>query len=62
MTITLRQENGLWVANHSGAGAREISELMGTNDIPTAFTSEADKWDVAARIQELNPEAKVVLA
>ena len=62
MTITLRQQDGIWVGEHTGPGSDEVVELFGTNTLPTPFTANMLGTVVQDAIRKLNPEHLVVLA
>ena len=49
-----------WMADF--VGDSEIQSLFGTTIIPTAFTAQANQWDVFKEISRLNPQCEVVLA
>ena len=62
MLITLKQDGGIWVGVHTGAGSDEIVDLFGTHILPTAFTANVLGTVVQDAIRKLNPEHRVVLA
>lgn len=57
-TITLRVENGRWVAEYSSPG---VGELWGTSRIPTAWDSGMSAEEVRGRMEDNWPEMKVVV-
>ena len=61
MTIELFVQGNSWVAYHKGPGSEEITDLFDSPVIPTAFTAAADRFNVLARIQALNPDCNVFL-
>lgn len=56
--ITLRVENGRWVAEYSSPG---VVALYGTCRMPTAFTSEVSHGEVATAMQERWPGMWVIV-
>ena len=51
-----------WVADMSQASdAIEIRELFGTDQIPTAFTPQAEPNAVLSTIARLNPQDRIIL-
>ncbi len=48
-----------WVAKFIGPHAAEITQLFGSNIIPTAFGASAPRSVVLAGVQKLNPTALV---
>ena len=60
MKITLHRTEKCWVARFHDAP--EIKELMGTDVIPTTFTTRANSDVVLAAIQRLNPEDHVTIS
>ena len=59
-TILLYVQNNQWVAKHSHPTL--VTELFGTDTLPTPFGSKTECMKVLARITELNPECEVLLA
>jgi len=67
MKITLTRGNDgngnqSWLARHTGAGADDVMALFGTNVLPTPFSASVSPDVVLARIEELNPDAQVVIS
>lgn len=57
-TITLRVENGRWVAVYSSPG---VVALYGTGRMPTAFTSEVSHGEVVEAMRERWPGMWVIV-
>lgn len=57
-TIELFRNEKSWVAKFSDP---TVKELFGTDEIETAFTSNADKQTVLDKITSLNPESRVII-
>lgn len=51
-TITLRVENGRWVAVYS---SERVKSLMGCATLPTAFAATVSAHEVATLVRERNP-------
>lgn len=58
-TITLFRLDGYWMARHSDP---MVKQLFGTDILPTPYSSASPSRAVKERIEELNPNAIVVLA
>lgn len=54
--ITVYRDRDNWVARHSDP---EISELFGTDTLPTAFMTTVPARDVFDEIRKLNPSSEV---
>lgn len=61
MTITLFKADGVWMAHYSGPGREDITNLFGTDTLPTAFTEKAHPYKVFAEIERLNPTHEIVI-
>lgn len=61
-TIRLFTLNGLWMAEYTGDDMQRIVDLFGSNILPTAFTVKTTAEAVLKTIQELNPDATVLVA
>jgi len=59
-TILLFVQNNHWVAKHSHPTI--VTELFGTDTLPTPFGAKTEDQKVLARITELNPDCEVLLA
>lgn len=57
-SITLRVENGRWVAVYSSA---RVIALMGCATLPTAFAATVSAHEVATLVRERNPGVRVVV-
>lgn len=60
-TITLKIENGSWMAIFSGPHAAHVQDLFGTKTIPTPFLAAAGEDIVRNSIADLNPGVDIVL-
>ena len=58
-TIILQKLGRAWVARYPDED--EVTQIMGTPEIETAFLANAPGETVRAEIQALNPEYQVVL-
>ena len=58
-TITLSQVSGAWMATFSNP---QIAEVMGTDTIPTAYTTKTCAEAVQKEIQKLNPDCLVIVS
>jgi hypothetical protein len=62
MGIELYKSGNCWMSRTiGGVYEEECRRLFGTNEIPTAFTAQAEPETVRREIQALNPALEVVL-
>jgi hypothetical protein len=61
-TITLKVVDGQWMSQWGGPETERIIELFGTDTVPTPYLEAMAGAEVRGRIQELNPDARVILA
>ena len=57
--IYLQLTNQGWMATYAGPHADRIWQLFGTPTVPTAFTAEANVFEVVAQIEASNPGVMV---
>ena len=58
-TITLTQSSGTWMATFSDP---EVAKSMGSDTIPTAYTTRTGAEEVQKVIQKLNPGCNVIVS
>lgn len=61
MKIVINKRLNCYEATYSGDGSKEICDLFGQYNIPTAFTDKADPKEVLAQIKLKNPQHDVSL-
>lgn len=59
--IQLIKGTSNYMARYSGRDKAEIVKLFHTHTLPTPFLITSDIWEVAEKVQQLNPNINVIV-